>query len=93
VQPARVYDPLVLAPGTVPAAWFGDEQTEHGSPMMEVADASSGLIVEVDTPPAPALEAAAADEPIDDDLGTSTIGALTERRRMVVVAGVQSRAH
>lgn len=93
----RSYERLELAPGTAPSALrFDDDATHHGFALPAgVPDDTSydELDVELEPPaPAAALAPAIGEAPIDDDLGEVAGGALSERRRIVLVAGLLSGA-
>jgi tetratricopeptide (TPR) repeat protein/tRNA A-37 threonylcarbamoyl transferase component Bud32 len=80
----RSYERLELAPGTAPAALrFDDDATHHGFALPE-----DTRYDELDPDPDSLAGAGLADDPIDDDLPELAAGALAERRRIVVVAGL-----
>jgi len=93
----RSYERLELGAGVAPSALrFDDDATHYGFALPPAAadDTSyDALDVEPDPPtPAAALSPAFGDAPIDDDLGEVAGGALAERRRIVLVAGLLSGA-
>ena len=91
----RSYERLELAPGVAPSALrFDDDATHYGFALPPRAPDDTSydeLDVESESPAeaaAPAL--ALGDAPIDDDLGEMAGGALAERRRIVILAGLLS---
>ena len=92
----RSYERLELAAGVAPSALrFDDDATHHGFALPPSAPDDTSYD-ELDVEPEPPAPAAApsglGDAPIDDDLGQAAGGALAERRRIVLVAGLLSGA-
>jgi len=86
------YEVLVHAVGVHPSALrFDDDITQHVFSPPGVPEDTSYDDLDVD-PESLAAVAVLHDEPIDDDLGAIAEGALAERRRAVVVAGVLAGA-